>query len=425
MSNALIGAPWLRAMARVFDNAGAELYIVGGAVRNPLMNLPLSDIDVCGPARPEAVCAFCEGTEIRAHLRAAHFGTVELHITDENGKHQMAEYTTWREDSYRCGHKPDSVKFTNDIRVDSKRRDFSVNALYRRVRPDHLEDVIDPTGGLTHLKQGVLHTVTPDPDHVLGDDGLRILRAARFQAELDLEPTSALMESLARNAHLLGDIACERLRDELQKVLMADLRYPTLKRRFPATFSGLSTIHRIGAWTYLFGDIAYDEEAAAALREFSVHTLPARMALLMRKADPAKVAACMQRMRFSAKETEQAKTCVTALRNMDAPLFELVKLGRDALETALCIFRALGDENGMQTAQAILNKLEGKPLSLKELAVSGNDLKPLFLSQNRPMREMGRVLDRLWQDVIEDAIVNEREALLQHPILVDSVTIIG
>ena len=418
MSNALTGAPWLSAMARVFDNAGAELYIVGGAARNPLMDLPLSDIDVCGPARPEAVCAFCEGSEIRAHLRAAHFGTVELHITDENGKHQMAEYTTWREDSYRCGHKPDSVRFTNDIGVDSLRRDFSVNALYRRVRPDHLEDVIDPTGGLEHLKQGILHTVTTDPDRVLGDDGLRILRAARFQAELDLLPTPELMESLARNAHLLKDIACERLRDELQKVLMADLRYPTLKRRFPATFSGLSTIHQIGAWTYLFGDIVYDETAAAALRMLEVPTLSARMALLMHKADPAKVAACMQRMRFSAKETEQAKICVTAVQTLSsAPLFELVKLGRDALETALCIFCALDDENGMQTAQTVLKKLEGKPLSLKELAVSGNDLKPLFAAQNRPMREMGRVLDQLWQTVIEENYPNERKALLGHSVL--------
>jgi len=418
MMNALSGAPWLTAMARVFDNAGAELYIVGGAVRNPLMNLPLSDIDVCGPARPEAVCAFCEGTPIRAHLRAAHFGTVELHMTDENGKHQMAEYTTWREDSYRCGHRPDSVKFTNDIAVDSVRRDFSVNALYRRVRPDHLEDVIDPTGGLAHLKAGVLHTVTPDPDRVLGDDGLRILRAARFQAELDLAPTPALMESLARNAHLLKDIACERLRDELQKVLLADCRYPTLQRRFPATYSGLSTIHRIGAWPYLFGDIAYDDEAAAALRGFAVPALPARMALLMRRAVPVKVAECMQRMRFSVKETDMARAYVTAMQTLSsAPLFQLVRLGRDSLEVALAAFRALGDETGVRSAQDVLQKLDGKPMALKELAVTGNDLKPVFQQQNRPMREMGSVLNALWQAVIQGEIPNETTALLHHPIL--------
>ncbi len=418
MMNALSGAPWLTAMARVFDNAGAELYIVGGAVRNPLMNLPLSDIDVCGPARPEAVCAFCEGTQIRAHLRAAHFGTVELHITDENGVRHMAEYTTWREDSYRCGHRPESVKFTSDIAVDSVRRDFSVNALYRRVRPDHLEDIIDPTGGLAHMQAGVLHTVTPDPDRVLGDDGLRILRAARFQAELDLEPTDALMNSLKRNAHLLKDIASERLRDELQKVLMADLRYPMLSRRFPASFSGLSTIHQIGAWPYLFGEITYNEEAAASLCGFAVPTLSARMALLMHRAEPAKVAECMQRMRFSAKETAMAQGYVSAMQTISsAPLFELVKLGRDALETALLAFRALGDKTGEHAAQSVLHRLNGKPLSLKELAVSGDDLKPVFQQCNRPMREMGTVLNALWQATVEGSVPNEKDALLHHPIL--------
>ena len=78
--------------------------------------------------------------------------------------------------------------------------------------------MIDPTGGLAHLRRGVLHTVTADPDQVLKDDGLRILRAARFQAELDLEPTEALLESLTRYAPLLRDIARERLREELERI---------------------------------------------------------------------------------------------------------------------------------------------------------------------------------------------------------------
>ena len=74
-------ATWIHRAAAVFQGADTPLYIVGGAVRNPLMGLPISDVDVCGPARPETVLAMCEGTEVRAHLRAAHFGTVELHLT--------------------------------------------------------------------------------------------------------------------------------------------------------------------------------------------------------------------------------------------------------------------------------------------------------------------------------------------------------
>ena len=408
--DALHGAPWLSAMARVFDEAGAELYIVGGAVRNPLMGLPLSDVDVCGPARPEAVCALCEGTQVRAHLRAAHFGTVELHLTDEAGAHHMAEYTTWREDSYRCGHRPDSVKFTLDIGVDALRRDFSVNALYRRVYPDHLGDVIDPTGGLAQLKDGVLHTVTPDPDRVLGDDGLRILRAARFQAELDLAPTQALMESLARNAQLLRDIACERLRDELQKTLMADLRYPMLSRRFPATASGLKTIHAIGAWPVLFGGMPYDEKAVSALARMN-GSLPERMALLWD--DPAAAYDAMLGMRFSVKDARQTRDIVTAMRLMDASrLFDLARLGREALAGAEKALAALGDEAALRNARDVLALLRDKPMSLKELAVGGDDLKPLFAAASRPMSDMGRVLNLLWRMAAEGEAPNEKEALL-------------
>ena len=155
------------------------VYAVGGAVRNTLMGLPVSDVDLCGAARPDEVQGYCEGTEISARLRAAHFGTVELHT----GGH-MAEYTTFRQDSYRGGHQPFAVRFADSIDEDALRRDFSVNALYAPLNDPGR--VLDPTGGLKHLEARILHTVTADPDRVFKDDGLRILRAARFQAELGL-----------------------------------------------------------------------------------------------------------------------------------------------------------------------------------------------------------------------------------------------
>ena len=206
------GAPWLRAVARVFDQAGAPLYIVGGAGRNPQMGLPISDVDVCGPTLPEEICAFCEGTEVRTFLRAPQFGTVELHVTDENGQPQMAEYTAWREDCYQSGHKPDSVTFTTDIAADARRRDFSVNAMYQRVRADGLGEIVDPTGGLEHLRSGVLHTTTDDPDVILRNDGQRILRGARFQAELDLTLDDRHIASMKRHARLVSELVPSRMR---------------------------------------------------------------------------------------------------------------------------------------------------------------------------------------------------------------------
>ncbi|MBR6571017.1 MAG: hypothetical protein IKK75_11255 [Clostridia bacterium] len=414
----LIGAPWLHAMARVFDNADAPLYLVGGAVRNPLMGLPVSDIDVCGPTRAEAVCALCEGTEVRARIRTAELGTVELYITDSDGCEHMAEYTAWRRDLYLQGHRPERVEFTTDIAVDASRRDFSVNALYQRVHADGLGEVIDPTGGLAHLRHGMLHTVKADPDLVLGEDGQRILRAVRFQSELDLVPSASMLDSLARNAHLLNELSREQLRDEFGKILMADFRYPSLPRRVPATYSGLRTLHVIGAWECLFGDLPFDEEAALALSRLENSSLAARMALLFRAVSFDAAEQAMRQLRFPAKETTQIGDCLKAMHGFySAPLTALARLGRPALEMALAVLRAIGDEAAVQAALRVLDKLAAKPLSLRELAVSGSDLQPVFHRQNRPMREMGGVLDALWLAVLEDRIPNEREAILRDPIV--------
>ena len=411
MNNALTGAPWLKSLARVFDQAGAPLYIVGGAVRNPLMGLPLSDIDACGPTRPETICVFCEGTEVRTVLRAAQFGTVELHVTDENGQPQMAEYTAWREDSYQAGHRPDSVTFTTDITVDARRRDFSVNALYQQVHENGLSPVIDPTGGLSHLEKGLLCTVQENPDNVLCHDGHRILRGARFQAELDLQVDDTHLASMRRYAHLIAEIAPSRKREEIAKLIMADFAYPTLKRRFPAAESGLRTLHLSGTWPFLFGKVAYDEAAVSALKRLALPSLPARLALLCRHADPADAEAMLKALQFPAKDAAQTLAVLRAVQQALSPM-EAAKLGMDVVQTAREILRALENEAAIAQLDHTLNTLRGKPLSLKELAVSGADLKPLFLKQGRPMKDMGVVLDRLWMAVLEGKAENQKEALL-------------
>ena len=410
MNNALTGAPWLRAVARVFDQAGAPLYIVGGAVRNPLMGLPISDIDVCGPTLPQDICAFCEGTEVRTVLRAAQFGTVELHVTDANGQPQMAEYTAWREDNYQHGHKPDRVVFTTDIAVDARRRDFSVNALYQRVHADGLGPVIDPTGGLAHLAAGTLHTVTEDPEEVLRNDGHRILRGARFQAELDLTFDEDHRACMLRHAHLVGQITPERTRDEVEKILMADFRYPEIVRRFPATESGLRTLQAVGVWETLFAPVAYDEAAVCAMKRLSLASLPVRMALLCRDASAEEAEKMMKRLHFSARDAAQTAACLRAMQPIS--LMEAAKLGWEALDAARLVLLALEDQAGIERMEALFAALEGKPLSLKELAVSGKDLKPVFERQNRPMKEMSQALEALWLAALEGRVENTREALL-------------
>lgn len=462
MKDALNQAPWLSKLAQVFDKGGKPLYLVGGAVRNPLMGLPISDVDICGPALPEEVCALCEGTEVNAVLRAAHFGTVELHVTDEDGGRHMAEYTTFREDSYRCGHKPEEVKFTDDIEVDCYRRDFSVNAMYQQLFEDHLGDVIDPTGGLLHMRQGVLHTVTPKPEQVLKDDGLRILRAVRFQAEMDLTPTDGLMNGLCRFAHLLADIAPERLRDEWQKILLADLRYPQLKRKNPATLSGLKTMYYCGARPYVTGEMdwcgpasryldgtlprgeedraehgvpiggegwmmkrlegcpldeAVKARIAQACEEDPVSPMAARMALLLCQQDATQVRARMLHLRFANREAAQTESILRLMHSFSSPGPSTVVLAAEAglsvLTAAVCLGSLVGKPADVQYSVSLLEQLcrPEVPLTLRELQLDGRQAAQLVEAAGLPSPYIGRVLHTLWTETLTGAVENTTEAL--------------
>ncbi|HNW86739.1 MAG TPA: hypothetical protein PLP25_10225 [Candidatus Limiplasma sp.] len=420
-------APWLVSVARVFASAGKPLYAVGGIVRNAIMNLPASDIDLCGPARPEQVAALCEGTPIRAVLRAAHFGTVELHVADAEGRH-MAEYTTFRVDSYRCGHQPSSVHFADTVETDALRRDFSVNALYLPLLPDSgpASPIQDPTGGLMHLRQHALHTVTADPDLVFKDDGLRILRAARFQAELALTPTPAVLASAARYAPLLAEIARERLRAELEKLLLSDTRYPTLARTEPPVVAGLVTVRQVGAWRNLFGDLQPEETLLAALADYippaGLPPVSGKLSLLFAKETPEALAAQMRALRFSVRETVAAATALTALRGMIAGTLsriEAFRLGAPAITHTALALQAMAQAGAPHTsalaqAQAFSAALADAslPRNLKELALRGDALLPLCQRLSLPQSRIGQALDALWQAVVERRLPNEPQALL-------------
>ena len=419
-------ASWLCHLARVFADAQTPLYAVGGAVRNALMGLPASDVDVCGPARPEAVVQLCEGTAVTARLRAAHFGTVELHLADADG-HHMAEYTTFRVDSYRGGHQPFAVRFADTPQVDDLRRDFSVNALYRPLGadPDAPADVIDPTGGLIHLRQKVLHTVTPDPDLVFQDDGLRILRAARFQAELDFTPTQALLVSARKHANLLTEIAMERLRDELARLLTSDTRYPSLCRAAAPVPAGLRTLLDVGAWPALFGALPPHPSVIAATAHYltpaDVPAVGGKLALLFAAAPPEQVAEQMHRLHFSLREIQCTTSALSAYQQISKGVCtrpEALRYGLAAVAHTVAACQALcavGEPvgNTLQQAQALHGYLSQKsiPQSLRDLAISGDALAPLCEQANLSRKVIGTTLTTLWEMVVEGRLPNQEPAL--------------
>lgn len=213
--NIPIPAP-LAALAQRFAAAGAVLYGVGGMVRSPLLGMPVSDYDTASALPPERVRDLCRAWRIRCADTGARFGTVTLLL--EGGV--QTEHTTFRSDVYAAGggHQPQQVRFSHSLATDARRRDFTVNAMYANLLTG---DILDPTGGLEDLAARRIRATTQDPGLILRDDGLRILRMARFAALLDFSVDPATRSAAAEYAGGLRNISAERVRDELYRLMGA------------------------------------------------------------------------------------------------------------------------------------------------------------------------------------------------------------
>ena len=194
----------------------SPLYAVGGCVRDDILGIQSGDIDVCASIDAAKVKEFLKGTEFTVQNRDLRMGTII--ITSHGFK---AEYTTFRVDSYSEGsgkHRPDSVKFTEDMKEDALRRDFTCNAVYLNILNDELVDLV---GGLEDINNKVIKTVT-DPNAVFEADGLRILRMVRFAAELGFEIDEETLKVAKDNVWRIKDLSPERVLVELDKIFVAD-----------------------------------------------------------------------------------------------------------------------------------------------------------------------------------------------------------
>ena len=232
----------LRAFAEALERDGVKLYAVGGCVRDALLGRAVHDVDLASKARPEELLGYAKAFGIEAKIVQQTLGTVLITIDGTDYEH-----TTFRTESYGAGgvHRPDAVRFSDSPETDAFRRDFSVNALYESVTDGA---IIDPTGGLIDLENRVLRTTTEDPAVILRDDGLRILRLVRFAAALDFSIDPATWEAAKANAALLGDVAWERRRQELDKILLG-----------PRVFDALSMLKDAGAFAYLLPELVLCE----------------------------------------------------------------------------------------------------------------------------------------------------------------------
>ena len=205
----------LSELGSAFADAGHELYLVGGSVRDAVLGrLSSPDLDFATDAHPEQVQQIVRGWADSVWETGIAFGTVGV----GKGDYRL-EITTFRADRYDQVSRSPEVRFGNRLDDDLVRRDFTVNAMAVRIMPTGPGEFLDPLGGLAALGACVLDTPAA-PSVSFGDDPLRMLRAARFVSQLGFTVAPRVRAAIEEMAPQLARISAERVAAELDKLLL-------------------------------------------------------------------------------------------------------------------------------------------------------------------------------------------------------------
>ncbi|HXV26670.1 MAG TPA: HDIG domain-containing protein [Candidatus Paceibacterota bacterium] len=205
--------PVVRDILIKLNDNGHAAYAVGGCVRDLLMRRTPGDWDIATAARPERIQELFPDS-----FYENRFGTVTIKTGEDDDAVRHVEVTPFRtEGAYSDRRHPDAVTFADDINDDLARRDFTMNA----VAVDAAGTVVDPFGGKNDIERGLIRAVR-DPVERFAEDALRLMRAVRLATVLGFTIEPATLSAVQRHARLLKDIAAERIRDELAKIVMAD-----------------------------------------------------------------------------------------------------------------------------------------------------------------------------------------------------------
>lgn len=211
-------------LSQMFKQSGKHLYLVGGAVRDLFTQTDLNgdsvdgsdpnfDLDFTTDALPDEIEAMLKGKVEAMWLQGKRYGTIGVKL----GGFKF-EITTHRSEIYHQDSRKPQVTFSSNIEEDLSRRDFTINAMALSLHSDQPE-MIDPFGGLQHLIEKRLETPL-DPAVSFSEDPLRMLRAARFIAKLDLVPDGSIVETIKAMRERLGIVSAERIRDEFDKLMV-------------------------------------------------------------------------------------------------------------------------------------------------------------------------------------------------------------
>ncbi|MDE7337578.1 MAG: HD domain-containing protein [Clostridia bacterium] len=412
-----------------------KLYAVGGCVRDALRGKPCYDIDLAGAITPDELTVILKDSEFKVCEASPRLGTMII-------KGECAyEYTTFRTDSYPAGsgiHTPTSVRFTEDIFEDARRRDFKCNAVYYDVSE---EKIVDLLGGIADIEKGILSTVV-SPDITLGQDGLRIMRMVRFVSTLGYDVEEQTLASAAKLVLGLSDISVERIREELDKLLAGD-----------NCRKALEMLNDIGALKIILPEVALNDKVAQNEKYHKYDVLEHSFRVVENCPPEVRLAGLFHDVGKGVCYAEQGNTYLhnvvgakitrEVLTRLKYPnkvidrtsrlvhehMFDVngnareVKFRRfianniDILDDLTALFEADCKGTGYLESSRTAEKLrlvyskmldEKVPMSISQLALNGNDLAELGFNG----KEIGEALNALWDLALRRAVKNEKSALL-------------
>jgi putative nucleotidyltransferase with HDIG domain len=208
--------PVFKVVSQIISEKGLEAYVIGGFVRDLLLERPSKDIDIVvvgdGLALAEEAAKILRVKKVSLFKN---FGTAQFNYKDLD-----IEFVGARKESYQEDSRKPAIE-VGSLSDDQKRRDFTINALAIDLRKESFGQLIDPFDGLADLEKGILRTPL-DPNTTYSDDPLRMMRAIRFATQLNFQIERASLEAILANASRLQIISQERIMDELNKIILSD-----------------------------------------------------------------------------------------------------------------------------------------------------------------------------------------------------------
>lgn len=433
-------------LAKIFAKY-TPLYVVGGAVRNSLLDYKINDYDITSDMLAEDVEKLLDGSNFQIVACYKRTGTLVIKC----GKDSY-EYTTFRQDSYPLNsgeHTPAFCTFTKDINIDAHRRDFSCNALYYDIIADK---IIDLVGGVADIKNKVLRTVNL-PEITLREDSLRIMRLVRFSLQLGFSIDFDTYKQAKENAKLLKDISKERIKEELISIFEGVFKYNS-KALGVKPSDGIRLLVDMGAMEHIIPElldmVGVEQNAKYHIYDVYNHTLatmdnlPPRLMMAGLLHDIAKPVLLKKNGNMYAHEllgSDMAREIMTRLKFSNYDIERISRLVRihmfnvdnktrnskcrvfiadnfDYFEDFISLRRADGlatnpdnydDSGSKQMIEIKENLLHDKmPITLRELPINGHDL----LSLGYSGKEISEILNKLRLWILQNNRIPAKEEII-------------